>query len=1126
MSSFEHNRFKIVNKAQHPYNHDSSEIGYSNEALSEDIINVSGAMDYIMGVLYPNLKPAVANVAALPALGNALNDYRLVQDDGDGKSAGYRWAKYEEEVSPSWHKMYDIDWGLGDVLSATEAATQANYVYKWGRNDKDAAGVDVAGLYAGSRIYGGSTASSNLTLQANSADPDGVAANQTGYVQVDSQFRPTYHNAYDAGTATERWRTIYAQTSMVSGTLTLAAGSITDSSGAISFDNENVTTTGFLQAGNIKISVNTFTSENVDGNLIFNPNGTGTVELQANTNITGSLTATGDIDAVGYGEFGNLRLAVNTLSSQNVDGNIVLDPNGTGLVDIQASMTGTGDLDFAGYGEFGNLRLAANTLSSQNANGDITLDPDGSGVINLSAATYVTGNFTVSSGNIGVGNLLFSNNSISATNVNGDISLDPNGAGSVVVSKVLLPSTNNTLDLGTSGLRFNELFLGGSISDGTNAITMATLMSLRDINVGVSAGMSLFYDGSKWVASVPDTEITHNTLTGLTSGDAGHTQFALLAGRAGGQTLNGGTAASENLTLDSTAHATKGSIFASSNIKPTTDASYSGGWSGTDLGDSTHNFRHLYSKGEHFNLRLENVGALPGASAQNVGRIVFNTATNSVSVDQGGAWVSFVSASAFLNGLNAFGGTASLGTSDAFGLDIKTNNITALSISTTQIATFSSRVIATSISSDTGASFAIVDLPMLSHRTGTQVAGFGITGRVTHDIGLYCRSSSDTFNIGFDGGSGFVDALSIVPSTFAATFAGNAQIGAVGSVKELSIGATNTFFRIRERDATNDFGLSTNMSDSGVQDDASKSSWKIKLGSNGDFFGVARSPAGANAFVYAYTIESNLRMYLAGGGGTGSGSIVNAQLEVFDTTSQATGVGGGITFTAYQTGTSSKSSAGTIKGYKENATAGNASYALQFYTKADAANETLAVTLGSDHSMKVYGEIFNNGKSAADFGTVGGNLVALRGNSTEGYLQCGANITTGSTTLAYFYDGAGLVGSISINADTNTTLYNTTSDYRLKTNIEGAKDALSKLSEIKIRRFNWKSCVEFDKSWGVIAHELQDVFPEAISGEKDAVDNEGRISPQFVDYSKLVPLLVASIQELKTEIEVLKNGHN
>ncbi len=69
------------------------------------------------------------------------------------------------------------------------------------------------------------------------------------------------------------------------------------------------------------------------------------------------------------------------------------------------------------------------------------------------------------------------------------------------------------------------------------------------------------YDGTKWNASLPDTEISHSSLTGLTTGDAGHTQFVMLAGRAGGQTVQGGTAASETLVLESTAHATKGIIY-------------------------------------------------------------------------------------------------------------------------------------------------------------------------------------------------------------------------------------------------------------------------------------------------------------------------------------------------------------------------------------------------------------------------------------------------------------------------------------------------------------------------------------------------------------------------------------
>ena len=139
------------------------------------------------------------------------------------------------------------------------------------------------------------------------------------------------------------------------------------------------------------------------------------------------------------------------------------------------------------------------------------------------------------------------------------------------------------------------------------------------------------------VKSAPDTEITHDELSGLTTGDAGHTQFAMLQGRAGGQTLQGGTAASETLVLESTSNVTKGSILTKDNFTPFTNASFSGSWSGTDLGDYTHYFRDLYTKGELKGARLENYtfATLPAASAQNIGRVVFATDVNKAYVDVG-----------------------------------------------------------------------------------------------------------------------------------------------------------------------------------------------------------------------------------------------------------------------------------------------------------------------------------------------------------------------------------------------------------------------------------------------------------------------------------------------------------
>jgi hypothetical protein len=122
-----------------------------------------------------------------------------------------------------------------------------------------------------------------------------------------------------------------------------------------------------------------------------------------------------------------------------------------------------------------------------------------------------------------------------------------------------------------------------------------------------------------------------------------------------------------------------------------------------------------------------------------------------------------------------------------------------------------------------------------------------------------------------------------------------------------------------------------------------------------------------------------------------------------------------------------------------------------------------------------------------------------------------ATSTAGGANLAQFYNPNGAVGAILVSG--SATSYNTTSDYRLK---EDLKDfnGLEMISNISVYDYKWK--VDNTRSYGVMAHELQEVLPDAVSGEKDAEEMQG------VDYSKIVPLLIKSIQELKAEIELLK----
>jgi hypothetical protein len=119
-----------------------------------------------------------------------------------------------------------------------------------------------------------------------------------------------------------------------------------------------------------------------------------------------------------------------------------------------------------------------------------------------------------------------------------------------------------------------------------------------------------------------------------------------------------------------------------------------------------------------------------------------------------------------------------------------------------------------------------------------------------------------------------------------------------------------------------------------------------------------------------------------------------------------------------------------------------------------------------------------------------------------------------------FYAQGSQSGYIQVN--TSSTTYSTSSDYRLKENAVSISDGITRLKQLKPYRFNWKSNPSGDKVDGFFAHEVSDIVPQAVSGEKDAVDKDGNPDHQVIDHSKLVPLLTAALQEAVTEIESLK----
>lgn len=101
--------------------------------------------------------------------------------------------------------------------------------------------------------------------------------------------------------------------------------------------------------------------------------------------------------------------------------------------------------------------------------------------------------------------------------------------------------------------------------------------------------------------------------------------------------------------------------------------------------------------------------------------------------------------------------------------------------------------------------------------------------------------------------------------------------------------------------------------------------------------------------------------------------------------------------------------------------------------------------------------------------------------------------------------------------------YNTSSDYRLKTDLKDFS-GLDLVNKIKTYDFAWK--VNSARMHGVMAHELQSILPYAVVGAKDSVDASGKIIPQGVDYGLLTPVLIKAIQEQEGKINQLIKEKN
>jgi hypothetical protein len=152
------------------------------------------------------------------------------------------------------------------------------------------------------------------------------------------------------------------------------------------------------------------------------------------------------------------------------------------------------------------------------------------------------------------------------------------------------------------------------------------------------------------------------------------------------------------------------------------------------------------------------------------------------------------------------------------------------------------------------------------------------------------------------------------------------------------------------------------------------------------------------------------------------------------------------------------------------------------------------------------------GKVVAQTGTAAREALVVYNSAINGSAASFRVDSTTSNLQTMFYGGS-VVGTITTNG--TTTAYNTSSDARLKTNVSDADPASALIDAIQVRQFDWKVDNSHQR-YGMIAQELLEIAPDAVHVPEDSELMMG------VDYSKLVPMMIKTIQELTTRLAALE----
>jgi Chaperone of endosialidase len=179
---------------------------------------------------------------------------------------------------------------------------------------------------------------------------------------------------------------------------------------------------------------------------------------------------------------------------------------------------------------------------------------------------------------------------------------------------------------------------------------------------------------------------------------------------------------------------------------------------------------------------------------------------------------------------------------------------------------------------------------------------------------------------------------------------------------------------------------------------------------------------------------------------------------------------------------------------------------------------TRAVTIDASGNLLVNATAITSNERLRVNSTSAGQWAVAMTSVNRGWINRQSDATGG--IAAFFEVGSSNTNVGSITTTASATSYVTVSDYRLKENVQPLVGGLARISALKPSIYKWK--VDGSDGEGFLAHELTEVVPLAVTGDKDAVNADGKPAYQGVDLSKFVPILVAAIQELTARVQTLE----